>query len=294
MKKEHIKKILNFLFKLSITTLAIYLVLRKIDFDELWVNLKKSNLLYLTAGFIIFLLSKLIEAFRINVFYRNIGIYMSEVINAKLYLLGMFYNLFLPGGVGGDGYKVFWLKKNYGTTFKPLISASVINRANGMMALLFLLIITGAFISFPYPYQHYLPLLIPVGFILYYFLLKLFFKLFLPAIWKTTGQSLLIQFTQVLSIHFILLAFQVNDHFIDYWFIYLLSGIAFAIPVTLGGVGAREVVFIYGAEYLPIDLNIAIAMSLIIYVYRAIASFGGVYFLAYPSKITGETKEQME
>jgi glycosyltransferase 2 family protein len=29
----------------------------------------------------------------------------------QLYLLGIYYNLFLPGGIGGDGYKIYLLKQ---------------------------------------------------------------------------------------------------------------------------------------------------------------------------------------
>jgi hypothetical protein len=90
----------------------------------------------------------------------------------------------------------------------------------------------------------------------------------------------------VASAHYIFYALGVDQDLGVYWFIFLLSGIAFIVPVTVGGVGSRELVFLYGAQMLPaIDLNACIALSLVIYCMRALVSLGGVYFLMYPDKI---------
>jgi hypothetical protein len=76
-----------------------------------------------------------------------------------------------------------------------------------------------------------------------------------------------------------------EKHFINYWFIYLASSIAFVIPVTLGGFGSREVVFVFASGYLNIDASAAVAMSLMLYFIRIIVSFIGIYYLMYPDKI---------
>lgn len=285
MTKERIKKILNFIFKLLITVLAIYIVIRKIDLTELWSYIKDVNLLYLFIALITLGISKIIEAFRLNIFFRAKNVILDEMQNLKLYLLGMFYNLFLPGGIGGDGYKVYWLKKNQGAKLKSVIWASVLNRVNGLFGLIILVCISTIFISFDFKFNNYLVLLIPVGYIIYYFTLKIFFKDYTSTLPKTTVQSTIIQFLQVLSAHFILISLGLDSAYHDYWFLFLISGIIFAIPVTLGGFGSRELVFVYASQFLMVDVNLAVALGLLTYVIRAILSFSGVYFIAFPSKL---------
>jgi len=200
-------------------------------------------------------------------------------------MLGMFYNLFLPGGIGGDAYKVYWLKKNQETKLNHLIWATLLNRVSGLFGLVILILVVVTFISFDFNYKNYLFTLIPVLYLIYYFILKYFFKDFFKTLPKGTILSIFIQFFQLLSAHFILISLGLSDHFYDYWFLFLISGILFAIPVTLGGFGSRELVFVYLSGYLMVDVNLAVAMGLLTYILRAIISFTGVYFIAFPSKL---------
>ncbi|MCB2195864.1 MAG: flippase-like domain-containing protein [Bacteroidetes bacterium] len=285
MTKDKLKKIFNFIFKLAITILAIYIVVRKINISELWEYIREVDLLYLCLALITLGVSKIIEAFRLNIFFRAKNIGLDHWQNLKLYLLGMFYNLFLPGGIGGDGYKVYWLKKNQGAKLKTVIWASILNRVNGLFGLVILICISALFISFNFKYNQLLILTIPVLYLIYYFVLKYFFNDYTKTLPKTTIQSVIIQFLQVLSAHLILIGLGLSSSYPDYWFLFLISGIIFAIPVTLGGFGSRELVFVYASQFLAVDVNLAVALGLLTYVLRAILSFSGVYFVAFPDKL---------
>lgn len=287
MTKERLKKIINFILKLAITTLAIYIVVRKIDVTELWLNIRKANLYYMFLALLVLAISKILEAKRLNIFFRAKNIILDQIQNLKLYLLGMFYNLFLPGGIGGDGYRVYWLKKNQDAKLKSLIWASLLNRVNGLYGLVILICISTIFISFDFTYNYYLVFLVPIGYLIYYFVLRLFFKAYLTTLPKTTIQSIIIQFLQLLSAHLILYGLGLSSGFQDYWFLFLVSGIVFAIPVTLGGFGSRELVFVYASQFLIVDVNLAVALGLLTYVLRAILSFAGVYFVIFPNKLNG-------
>jgi len=272
---------------LLITGLAIYVVFRKINLAELWLYIKEVNVFYLLIALLVLGGSKIIEAFRLNEFFRAKNVVLDQIQNIKLYLLGMFYNLFLPGGIGGDGYKVYWLKKNQDAKLKSVIWASVLNRVNGLFGLIILIFISAIFISFDFKYNDYLVLLIPIVYVVYYFGLRIFFKDYISTLPKTTIQSIIIQFLQVLSAHFILLSLGLDSNYQDYWFLFLISGIIFAIPVTLGGFGSRELVFVYASQFLMVDVNLAVALGLLTYVIRAVLSFGGVYFILFPAKLNG-------
>ena len=125
--------------KLLLTGLALYLVFRKIDTDQLFQLAKTIHWIWLLPAIILFILSKVATAIRLNRYFENIGIKLSESQNWKLYLIGMFYNLFLPGGIGGDGYKVYLLNKEFKTPVKKLVQAALLDRLGGLVAIVFLL-----------------------------------------------------------------------------------------------------------------------------------------------------------
>ncbi len=78
---------------------------------------------------------------RLNIYFSAIDLKLKEKTNLQLYLLGMFYNLFLPGGIGGDGYKIYLLQKNYQTGTKRILGAVLSDRISGMVALVVLALI---------------------------------------------------------------------------------------------------------------------------------------------------------
>lgn len=53
----------------------------------------------------------------------------------KLYWLGMFYNLFLPGSISGDAYKIVILKRRYNAPYKKTSAAVLLDRFNGLPGL---------------------------------------------------------------------------------------------------------------------------------------------------------------
>lgn len=280
-----IKKPTKQILKITLTIAAIYIVVNKIDMDRLWYHIKEMNLMFLLLSILVFIFAKIIEALRINNYYRKIGIKLSEWQNIRLYWLGLFYNLFLPGGISGDGYKVYWLKSKKNSDLKETIWATLINRLNGFLGILILLAITSELITLDYPYKQYVFLLIPLFYFLFYIGLRIFYKNFIPVLPKTTIQSVIIQILQVVCIQLLISGMGIHGHFVNYWFLFLASSIVFVIPITLGGFGSREVVFVLAADYMHIDVTAAIAMSLMIYFIRAIVSFTGIYFMLYPEKI---------
>jgi len=289
-KKKKIVKLGKFLLKLAATSVALYLVSRKLDLEHLKALLLDAEIPYLILAFALFTLAQILEARRTNVFFRVLEIGMSELMNAKLYLLGMFYNLFLPGGIGGDAYRVYWIQNQFKTGYKSLITAFVLNRVNSLVALGSLMLASCVNVAYIHPTFSYAFVLIPIAVVGYHLVLKWFFPRYTATTVLTTSYSFVIRILQVAAAHFVLRALGVDQDYGAYWFIFLLSGFAFILPIFLGGYGSRELVFLYSVEYLPmIDLTAIVAMSLVIYGMRALLGLGGVYFLMYPNKILDKT-----
>jgi len=98
-----IKKRLKFFLKIFLTGLALYLVFNKIDTKTTWKVIQSSNPGWLFLAWVLFVISKFFSAIRLNIYFKDIGLQLPEMKNVKLYAIGMFYNLFIPGGIGGDG-----------------------------------------------------------------------------------------------------------------------------------------------------------------------------------------------
>lgn len=281
------KKAVKLLLKLFLTTLALYLVFRKIDTKATVEIVQGADLLWLFLALLLFMLSKIFSAFRLNHFFKNLGMVLPTVQNLKLYGIGMFYNLFLPGGIGGDGYKVFLLNKFYKAPVKQLLQAVVLDRLNGLVVLLFLMLV----LMFWVEVVAVLPvdistvagvaqLILPVAF---YGMMRLFFPIFIASTAVTLAYSFLVQITQLACAYLILVALGIHTQILEYQFVFLLSSVVAVLPLTIGGVGARELVFIWSHEYMGIDKNAAVAFSLLFFLITALVSLSGIFLKFRPS-----------
>jgi uncharacterized membrane protein YbhN (UPF0104 family) len=269
--------------KLLLTGLALFLVFRKIDTDQLLQLTKSIHWLWLIPAIISFILSKVFTAFRLNLYFKNIGIQLDESQNWRLYLIGMFYNLFLPGGIGGDGYKVYLLNKEFKTPVKRLIQSALLDRLGGLVAIVFLLF--GMFlivdIQLDFLETRLWNGLMIAGLILTIpaFLLaqKMFFRDFLPSFWTANVWSFAGQIAQLFCAWFILKSLGITENILAYQLVFLLSSIVAVLPLTIGGVGARELVFIYANEFAGIEETAAVAFSLLFFLISAAISLGGAF-----------------
>jgi uncharacterized membrane protein YbhN (UPF0104 family) len=195
----------------------------------------------------------------------------------------MFYNLFLPGGIGGDGYKVFLLNKAFKTPVKQLLKASLLDRLGGLVAIVALLLALVGLIELPWQgfetwTTKVLLLAAALGVIPAFWLLqKVLFPNFLPSFWKGIFWSLVGQLSQMASVFCLLLALGVQDKFLAYQAVFLLSSIVAVLPLTIGGVGARELVVVYAHSYAGIQETEAVAFSLLFFLISAAVSLSGAW-----------------
>lgn len=275
-----LKKILLNVGKLALTGLALWVVWNKIDPETTWQVLKNLHPAPFLLAAVFFNLSKIISAFRLNAYFQAGSCKVNERENLRLYYVGMFYNLFLPGGIGGDGYKVYRLHKQYKYPVKALITSSLLDRLSGLVALLALT--TGlSFVKNNWQLMQAWNLhllIIPALLLLYpawWLSLRLLFRDYLKASPKADLQSLGVQFFQVLSAVGLLFALGVEHAHDAYLFLFLISSVVAVLPFTIGGVGARELVMVLGVSYLPVEVNTAVAFSLLFFLVTAVSSLPG-------------------
>jgi hypothetical protein len=291
------KRLLKTLLKFAVTAAALYFVIRKIEVAEVIALYRQSNLLYIFLALVFFVLSKLVSAFRLNIYFRAIGIHLKEKTNLRLYLLGMFYNLFLPGGIGGDGYKVYLLQKQYETGTKKILGAVLSDRISGMVALVVLALggiacfDPGVFSRWSLVFSRWslvgiAILFIAITFIGYYLFIKFIYPYFLRINLITFGYGFIVQLLQVICAWFLLLALGEHDHHLAFLTIFLVSSAVAVLPISIGGVGVRELTFLYGSQLLNVDINVAVGISFLFYLITAAVSLGGVWYVFRPQGIS--------
>ncbi len=275
------KKLLKLLLKIALTFGAFWVVFSKVSLEDVSDVLKTSNIWYLSLAFVFFNLSKITSAVRLNYYFSILKIKLDWLKNLILYYIGMFYNLFLPGGIGGDGYKIYLLKKEYGAETKRLIAATVLDRISGLIPLLVFLGVFYLLSSFRnYNYLLNIVDIISLFVVIpaFYLVSKLYFPLFMPVFNTTLLYGFLVQFLQIVCAYFIFLALGIDHYMMEFMFFFLLSSIVAVLPITVGGAGARELVFLYGLNYLHLDTTIGIAFALLFFLISALSSLIGSVF----------------
>ncbi len=291
MSKENTIKLLKLLLKISVSSVALYFVFRSVNIRDVYNLIKNSDYWLLFPTVLLYLVSKYITAIRFQRFLKVIDINISDAVNFRLYLLGMYYNLLLPGGVGGDGYKVYYLHKLFKSPLKNLLSLSIIDRVSGMVAILLLGETCAVFLFYTDPVRFYLSLIsLPVTLAGYWGGLYLFYKNYLSVFNKTNLESLAGQLLQVICVLLLLLLVGIKQQYLPYVFVFLVSSIVAAFPFTIGGIGARELTFLFGAEYFNLDMSASVTVSMLFYLLTAFSSLCGIYFGIFPEKVYVEER----
>lgn len=268
------------LLKILFSALLLYLVFTRIPFAEVWEVLKQARPAYLLVALLFFVLSKAVSAFRLNLYFFQIGLPLSQGSNLRLYLLGMFYNLFLPGGIGGDAYKGYLLNRTFGAPGKKLAAVLLLDRISGLFLLYVYSGLLLLWLPAPWatPLRPWVLLLLAVSLGIYWLVHQKGFPYLAPVFWNSLGYSALVQAAQLGSAFFILRALGVAEDLMSYLLVFLVSSIVAVLPVTIGGIGSREVVFYYGAQWLGLDQQTSIGVSMAFFMITALVSLFGLYY----------------
>lgn len=275
--------------KLIVSFGLIAWVMSQLNWKEIQLIFKSAQTTYLVLAVVVFLISQWFSVLRFNLFIRKIGIRLPLTFHWKLYLLGMFYNFFLPGGVGGDAYKAYFLSKNTNKSLKKVGQIVFIERFLGIVAIGFLLGAIGLLVTTPYPY--FLNVLVYVCAILCtFFLLKWIARwLFVhkKRIHWVFTYSMCIQLLQLLCVFFLLKSFHIDQFYATYLLLFLISSVLSVI--SFAGLGIREAVFMYGAVLFQFNPEISTTVALSFSLITALVSFFGVIYLVkqldiHPSK----------
>lgn len=283
--KQYRKSVVSIL-KIAVTAVLLYVVFRKVPFSDIGELMKKAEVAYLIIAAAGFVASQWVSARRLLSFFHAEGFMVKPSENLRLYFIGMFYNFFIPGGVGGDAYKVYALHKAHRWPVKRLSAAVLLDRASGLSAILVLAGVLGIVLI-----NGRIALLIALAVIAlvggYFIAFRLFFRLYYKIAFQALLLSLMVQVLQLICVFFILKSLSAVGDFLIYFMMFLLSSVLSLI--SFSGIGVREWLFMYAARYFNFDAGISVAVALLFSLITMLVSLAGLYSLTFHNKKKAES-----
>ncbi len=309
MKK--FKPVLVLLLKVLVSAGLLIYFFTRIHIERFVETFATANFSYVVFILLVYLASQFVGVIRWMILARPLGFKTPLKVLVNYYLIGMFFNLFAPGTVGGDVSRIYYLARDGepgidkqwgGVTMHAAVSV-FIDRVIGMAVLVWL----GALALLLFP-QYAVPAAVrsityalAVGFVVGGLLLPLLRRALPadghPAIvklrvalhsyradWKAVPQAIALSFV----VHFIqawihlLLgrAIQIDIPYSFCLILYPLVGTFSALPVSLNGLGLREGGYLFLFQFIGIGSEKGVAFGLLLFVVIAMDSLvGGLLFL---------------
>jgi len=154
------KRILLTIIQVSVTVAMLWYVFHDpAQRAKMWEALQKANYWWVAGGVLAYITVEAAAAIRWQILLRVQKINLSLPRVSALFLIGMFYNQFLPGGTGGDIIKSYLLLKETDKKAGGLL-AVVFDRLIGLVALVTL---TVALVSLRFDWLWNTPVTVETG-----------------------------------------------------------------------------------------------------------------------------------
>jgi uncharacterized membrane protein YbhN (UPF0104 family) len=278
-KKKRFIQWLKLSLKILVSLVCLWYVSGKIDFKQAAAALRSAEWLYILPALLFFCLSKVFSAWRLNIYFTNINIHLSTWQNIRVYWLGMFYNLFLPGSISGDAYKVIRLTKQYAVPYKKTTSAVLLDRLSGLVGLGLILAIYSLFVL----EEAWMTFILVAGAVLataaLYLICRIWLKDFLSSFGITLFWGIVVQLMQVICIYLVMSALNIPISNSEYIWIFLVSSVVAVLPLTIGGLGLREIVFLEASKYFGLLEEHSVMISIIFYLITLLTSAAGIIYV---------------
>jgi len=308
------RKIILFLLKLLFSVAVLtFLFITKISIKDIGLKLKGVSWGWLAVAFSLHALGLLISAYRWQILARAQGDDVPLLFLAKSYLVGTFFNIFLPTRFGGDVVRI-WDGSKYSKSLVKSSAIVLVERSTGIICL-FLFALAASLFRLDMARQ------VPViwAALLLGFLglaaVALFFCPFfgrrlehLPekGILKTTKQKIIafrttiilykekrkefaratawavcLQLNVILYYFLIGRALHISIPLLDYFVFIPLVLLIQIIPITINGLGLRELSYVKIFNFYGITPETAISFSIIEIVFGLVVGLvGGAIYIS--------------
>jgi hypothetical protein len=299
-------KIIILLIKVLVSGGLLYAVVSKTGIDRVLSTLRGINILSFIFAVLIYMFTIYISTIRWRLLlHEKFG--MKRLVS--LYFIGSFFNHLLPGIIGGDAVKAYYLYRDTGRGSSSVASVFM-DRYIGFTALM-LVGLTAFPFGFGYFRGSYIEWVLPLIVLLFVAgsfvvfglrigrgikLLSGFYDYFTlykekkTVIVKTLVLSLIIQTIVIFAVYVLSRGLQVDVPLLPLFiFIPVISTIA-SLPISISGLGVREASFVLLFGFLGISPVQATAVSFAWFLSVATGSLPGlIEYLRYKKGTSGNS-----
>lgn len=280
--------------KYPVALAILFYVLGQADTEKIADYLKQIPPLWLVLSFVCFATAQFFAVWRMNDYYHSLGRPLDFGYALRLHYVSLFYNIVLPGGIGGDGYKIFLLKKQADYPAKEGIRIQLATRTNGLLILLLTIAATLFFLPLPEAFS-WLPWAGAgaglIGIFLYFEIIPRLLRLPRALEWQALPYSIGLQLFNVLCMVCLYLGLGDGTEWAGYVLLFQCAAIAGMIPISIGGLGIREFTFFYGAallnDYTGFSLNpeLGVVISLLVFAITLASALIGLLWMGRISQM---------
>ncbi len=140
------RKVIFFLGKLLVSCGLLSFIYRKTPLADIQDVLLHSNLALLAAVYLIFIVNTVLSSLKWKIFLTadNIDIPLPKLVVS--YLIGGFFNVFLPSNIGGDSYRIYDIAQKSSEGVRSAISVFA-DRLTGFFALVCLSLVSSVIVA---------------------------------------------------------------------------------------------------------------------------------------------------
>ena len=304
-----------FVLKLSVSSTLLYLLFEKIGGRAIINNIKLLNPFMFVVAVGMYLVATYFSSLRWKLLLPQ-GLTTKRLFS--IYMMGSFFNTYMPGIIGGDAVKAYYLstelKKGQTTHSKghegSLAIASVfMDRYIGFFALLII-----GLISFPFGFKYIagspvkwaLPAISTAFMLLSVAIFKLrvgarlkflvniyeyfqFYSSKKDVLVKAFVYSLIVQILGIMAVYILSEGLALNISFLSLLIFVPIIIIVSLIPVSISGIGLREGAFAFLLGSMGVRPDLATTLSLIWFLSVVVASLLGLFeYLRYKAVLGRE------
>lgn len=297
--------------KLTVSLALIIVLYRRIEFTELKSVLRDINLLLMIPLFLLLFFNTVISSVKWHILLNADAIRIPLRSLVRSYLVGSFFNVFLPSNIGGDVYRIFDVAQRSSKPVNTFASVFV-DRLSGFCALAVMGFVFPAAGCLMLPDYRVLVLPLIVFALITAIIVALYQQRLLLAIMrlfrmdrvksirkisgeflgsiaaykrkqgviaKIMGVSFVFQFTVILCIYLLSLSIGLDIPFAFFCVFVPLILLMEAAPVTIYGLGLRDAGYVFFFSHIGRPVEEALSMSILyVTVTLVYASLGGILF----------------
>jgi len=264
---KNIKPAAFFCLRIAVMLGALALVFTHVKLADIGAILVQTPLWVLAAAAALIHLTQLAAALRMKFYLGEAGITLPLRVAVLMQYVGELYGAASPGGAGGDIYKTWWLKRYAQGRVLSMAKIMVSARLNGVWALGVVACVLVLMAPAPAVIPH-LPLLalaaLFVGTVGYVAIARFALGEPLKRQAMAGGYSLLLQVALALAVWCICIGMNLGQDALAYVVLCLVSTIIALLPISVGGMGVRELTVLYGSRMLGIQEDHGVSIALMV------------------------------